>query len=346
MARLARAELFEASEVAVIHVLNRCVRRCFLLGDDPVSGKNFDHRKEWLENRLHRMAASFGIDLLCYSILSNHFHLVLRSRPDVVETWDATEVARRWCLLCPKRKDSMGQPEEPNDFELNMIRNDPKRLKEIRSRLSDISWWMRLLTQPFAAWANKCEGETGRFFQGRFHAIRLCDESAILACAAYVDLNPIRAALAEALEKSDHTSVQRRIESLESTTRVKPDRHLAPLTIDELRDSIGPIPSQTYYRASDKGFLSMSIEDYLKLLDWTARQIIPGKSGYTSEKVPPILDRLGLPKKDWCLLVKDFGRLFYLVAGLPSTIASQRSKRSERRFHSPRALTEIASLSG
>ena len=56
--------------------------------NDPVSGKNYDHRKQWLEDRLKRFAASFGIDLLCFSILSNHFHLVLRSRPDVVATWD------------------------------------------------------------------------------------------------------------------------------------------------------------------------------------------------------------------------------------------------------------------
>ena len=40
MARLARAEVFAADEVAIVHVMNRTVRRCFLLGDDPVTGKN------------------------------------------------------------------------------------------------------------------------------------------------------------------------------------------------------------------------------------------------------------------------------------------------------------------
>ena len=62
----------------------RVVRRCFLLGNDPVTGKNYDHRKVWIEQQLQRLAANFGIDLLCFSILSNHFHLILRSRPDVV----------------------------------------------------------------------------------------------------------------------------------------------------------------------------------------------------------------------------------------------------------------------
>ena len=104
MARLARAEVFDPSEVAVMHICARVVRRCFLFGVDPVTGINHDHRKVWIEEQLKLLAANFGIDLLAMAILSNHFHLILRSRPDVVETWNDTEVARRWLMLCPKRK--------------------------------------------------------------------------------------------------------------------------------------------------------------------------------------------------------------------------------------------------
>ena len=63
----------------------------FLMGDDQISGKNFDHRKIWIEETLQQFAANFGIDLLCFAILSNHFHLILRSRPDVVATWMTTK---------------------------------------------------------------------------------------------------------------------------------------------------------------------------------------------------------------------------------------------------------------
>ncbi|MEI7460278.1 MAG: hypothetical protein WCK15_12780, partial [Pirellula sp.] len=71
---------------------------------------------------------------------------------------------------------------------------------------------MRLLCQYIAFRANGEEGEgLGRFWQSRFKAVRILDEESLLACAAYVDLNPIRAALAETLEASDYTSVQRRI---------------------------------------------------------------------------------------------------------------------------------------
>ena len=79
--RLSRAEIFAPEEILAVHAMARTVRRCYLMGDDPVSGKNFDHRKRWIEDKLHLLAASFGIDLLAFSCLSNHFHLVLRSRP-------------------------------------------------------------------------------------------------------------------------------------------------------------------------------------------------------------------------------------------------------------------------
>jgi hypothetical protein len=51
MARMARAEAFAPDEVAVVHVMSRVVPRCYLLGDDPVSGKIYDHRKVMIENQ-------------------------------------------------------------------------------------------------------------------------------------------------------------------------------------------------------------------------------------------------------------------------------------------------------
>ncbi|MEM7476759.1 MAG: hypothetical protein AAF483_17385 [Planctomycetota bacterium] len=72
MAKLARAELFSSDEVACVHVMNRAVRRAYLMGDDPVSGKNFDHRRKWMEDRLKHFAANFGMDLLAHAILPNH----------------------------------------------------------------------------------------------------------------------------------------------------------------------------------------------------------------------------------------------------------------------------------
>ena len=117
-----------------------------------------------------------------------------------------------------------------------------------------------------------------------------------LCTSAYVDLNPIRAALAQTLETSDFTSVQRRIEALVQTGVVErelsqePAGHsascedssseerdlasassqaespsfLSPLEINERNDEVGPCASQTGQRCSDKGFLSMSLANYLE----------------------------------------------------------------------------------
>ena len=331
MARLARAEVFAADEVAIVHVMNRVVRRCFLLGDDPVTGKNYDHRKQWIDDQLVQQAKYFGLDLLCQAIMSNHFHLVLRSRPDVVAEWDDAEVARRWLMLCPAARDEHRQPIAPTEFELNQIRNNKEKLAEIRRRLSDISWWMRLLSQNIAQRANQDDGDVGKFWQARYRAVRLLDETAMLACAAYVDLNPIRAAMAETIEDSDYTSAQKRAGDLrsrgsadgirvsgkagqEDNPRLAPGgsrgrrsaRHLTPVDLKERTAKPGPDVHKGGCRCSNKGFLPISTVQYLELLDWTARQVVQGKTGATPKHVPPLMQRLGLSEETWCSLVKDF----------------------------------------
>lgn len=348
MSRLARAELFHPAEVAVVHCLNRCVRRCFLCGDDPLTGRNFDHRKQWLELRLAFLAGQFGIDVLGYSILSNHFHLVLRNRPDIVATWSDTEVATRWLALCPFRKTAAGEPAPPTAAELDTIRHVPARLAEIRSRLSDISWFMRMIAEPIARRANQEDETNGRFWQGRFKAVRLCDEAAILACTVYVDLNPIRAGLARTPETSRFTSVRRRIESLRQRANppetvlgktvspaLRPDAWLAPVPLEEARTPPGPQPSRTGRRASDKGFLPLSLEEYLTLVDWTGRQIVRGKCGAIPAHLPPLLERTGIAASNWLPLVTHFGRLFHRVAGAPHSV--ERLTTTAHRLHRGRA---------
>jgi hypothetical protein len=121
--------------------------------------------------------------------------------------------------------------------------------------------------------------------------------------------------MAETLESSQYTSVQRRIQALEQAASSPAsqgksvDSFLSPLTIDEQNDSIGACANQTRQRCSDKGFLSMSIVDYLELLDASARLVRPDKTGYTPGDVAPIFQRLNLDPDNWKMQIKDFGRI-------------------------------------
>ncbi len=362
MGRKPRREVVDPTKVQVFHVLNRTVRRCWLFGNDPLTGKNYDHRKEWIEELLRHFAQFFGIDLLVFSILSNHYHLMLRSRPDVVATWDDTEVARRWLMICPIRKNKDGTPCEPTEKELDSIRNCKEVVEEIRTRLSDISWWMRLLDQRIARRCNDEDEAKGRFFEDRFKAIPLIDEQAIAACAVYIDLNLIRAAIAETVELSDHTSGQLRAQALKAKhLQAKAletsdsdcsqdsnaeaccpvDAFLSPVCVSAVSSDPGPMPSRSGLRCSDKGFLEMSESDYLQLLDWTARQTVHGKCGKTSEDQPPILKRLGLEPTVWLKMVSDFGKLFPMIAGLPHHVSEARSLKQGRRYRIPPSLKEL-----
>ena len=112
------------------------------------------------------------------------------------------------------------------------------------------------------------------------------------------------------------------------------------MEIDELSDELGPRPSDSGTRASDKGFLNMSTAAYIELLDWTARQLAPGKHGATPENSPPILERLKIEPNVWCELVSNFGQLFNLVAGRPQHVDAHRS-RTQRQFPMRQAAREL-----
>ena len=376
MARLARGEYIHPDEIQTIHAVSRIVRRSLLCGFDPYTGKSYEYRRDWIRKRIEFLASVFGIDCLTYAVMSNHLHIILRSRPDVVKTWSDEEVAVRWLRLFPKsrkKKDSDEIP-EPTEPQINEIINNPDRLAEIRRRLSDVSWWMRCTAEDIARRANKEDECTGRFWEGRFKAQLLLDEASLLACAAYVDLNPVRAAMAKSLDKSTFTGICDRVDDLKETitngsasSSLKSDRSsgqkkgrqnwkksrpksthrwersrkrrksgwLSPIEIREKSDPTGPDVDKSGRRASKKGFLPISLVRYLELLEWTGRQIASGKKGTIPADSKPILDQLGLASSTWCELVKSFGRLFHRAVGKSEHLQEEAERRGQKRLRAP-----------
>ena len=275
-------------------------------------------------------------------MLSNHLHVVVRTRPDIVKAWSDDEVALRWWRLFPQRRNKNGSPAEPTEFELNAIRNDTSGLKEKRRRLKDISWFMRCLAEPIARRGNKDDRVSGRFWEGRFRAQILLDETAIAACMAYVDLNPIRAGVAATPETSDFTSVKERIEDRATAAEVSTAdaqdvrvEHgekagwLAPIALDPPRKKVRE--KITTRRASNKGCLSMTLNQYLQLLDWTGRQIRKDKVGVIPKECAPILERLECSAETWVDFVRNFRKRFRNEAGLaPSRNAFRATRRESR----------------
>ena len=196
MGRMSRGESCPEDETNVVHCINRCVRRGFLCGEDSLTGTSYEHRREWIRQRFEFLAEHMGVEVLGFAILSNHFHIVLRNRPDVVGDWSDKEIARRWWNLCPGRRSEDKSAAEPTELELNVLTGDKERLAELRSRLSSVSWFMRFVAENIAKRANEEDDVSGRFWEGRFKCQPLLDDAAILACMQYVDLNPIRAGIA------------------------------------------------------------------------------------------------------------------------------------------------------
>ena len=201
-----------------VHLGARCVRQAYICGFDSLTGKDFSHRRTWIEQRLLFLASVFSVEIFGYSILDNHYHLLANFLPTSAKQWSNEEVARRWLRLYPKKC-----PEAAEEFIQNTASN-LERTEELRNRLSSSPYFMKELNQYIARLANHEDGVSGAFWSGRYFSKALRTEEDIVTCLAYVDLNPVRAGMVSDPESpNQQTSLIRRLEELEALRSQRSD---------------------------------------------------------------------------------------------------------------------------
>ncbi len=340
-----RAEVFDPDEVGVYHCWNRCVRRARLCGIDSYSGKNYNYRRRWIKKRLKLLCKFFAIEVGFYALMSNHWHLVLRNRPDIVETWSDEEVIRRCLIINQMAKRIEGDCKEPSKAEIQIALNDPEMIAEYRRRLSHISHFVASISEYLSRRINKDDQLSGTLWEGRYSCRRIEDEAGLLATAIYVDLNQIRTGEASLPEESNFTSIGDRINAFQTQLAIcnydceaasqprdekRRDNWLAELTLDDdpENQSSNEMKSVTGDRASDKGLLSIPLANYIELLEETGRQVVAGKAAIPMN-ISPILERLKIRPEHWIESISEFQKLFGKSIGCQKLLI-KRAKKNNR----------------
>jgi len=200
------------------------------------------------------------------------------------------EIIRRWKTLWNWRN--------PEKTPLLPSSVPAETLKLWRERLGDVSWFMRMLNEPLARIANAEDGCKGHFWESRFKSLPLLDDAAVIACMAYVDLNPIKAGVAESVEESDFTSIQARAHSV--------------LVNSSRSDAVGPVFEKELCELNGSNDrLGITALSYVDLIHRTAERLRSGATCYPHA----VLGKLGISATGWMQSATCFTSLFRTAAG-------------------------------
>ncbi|NRA54167.1 MAG: transposase [Gammaproteobacteria bacterium] len=311
----ARNSQIDLDSTSYYHVINRCIKRSFLCGKDRYSGKNYEHRRQWLIDRIKKLATIYSIDIAAYAIMSNHYHLVLHVDKKLADSWTMDQVIERWYRLF---KGNLLV-----DNYLNGDKLSPAHLQAVidvsqvwRKRLHDISWFMKCLNEYIARASNKEDKCSGKFWEGRFKSQALLDEVALLSCMAYVDLNPIRAGVCDTLRTSEFTSIRERIIQYHSHQQHRKSNNT------DVKVQAQPPSLLPFANSGGINDIPFKLDDYLELVSWSGRHVDPNKLGSIAGSEPIILNKLGIEQDTWLETIKNFRRKYGSFAGSANNLRS------------------------
>ena len=159
----ARSILAPPGSPGTYHCVSRCVRRAWLCGEDRDGGRSYEHRRQWVEDRIGELADIFAVAVWGFAVMSNHLHVVVQFVPEAAAKWSADEVAIRWLRLYRLQDQDAAKCTEA-------LAGNVERIKVLRQRLSGLSWFMRCLAEPIARRANREDSCKGQFMSmdGRY----------------------------------------------------------------------------------------------------------------------------------------------------------------------------------
>jgi REP element-mobilizing transposase RayT len=188
MARPKRLKLKD--EEGFFHIMSRTVGQEFYLGDVE---------KEKLFNIIKYYSGFYFVKPIGLTIMSNHFHLLIKSEPESYYSDD--QVKQRIEKYLDKDKDKKkkkkkkDKEEEGEEVEEGEEEEEISyhKLQRIKNQMGDISEYVRAIKQTFSRWYNKMNNRTGYFWGDRFKSVLIEKGEALINCLAYIDLNPVRA---------------------------------------------------------------------------------------------------------------------------------------------------------
>lgn len=335
---VARKDLVDPDRSECHHLVSRCVRRAFLCGDAG------EHRRDWIAIATEQASRCFALEVLGFAIMSNHMHLVVKTQPRWAERWSEREIAERWAALYPLRGVD-GEDEQWPPEQIEALAANGARCAVLRDRLSSLSWMMKLIKERIAKRANREDGCRGHFWEQRFHSSKLADQAALLSCLVYIDLNPIRAKMADRPESSDYTSVRERIcarqQHLQAAGLIPDPASREDAVAPALRAILDGGPEHGLWIAPIAHCVvghpdaadaprPISLDDYLELVDTTGRIIRGDKRGHIPAHLLPILQRLDLDVDAWLALMRSHGRFIGTAIGHYAARAAEATRRGLR----------------
>lgn len=195
--------------------------------------------------------------------------------------------------------------------------------------------FMKCLNEPIARMANKEDGCTGHFWEARFKSQALLTEEALLSAMAYVDLNPVRACMADTPENSEFTSIKERIDpQFNLAAAIEQKIHGESLRYFDL--PLKPLVKfEGDLKLEAQPGIIFKAEDYLQLVDMTGRIIRSDKRGMINAALPPILERLNLDIDAWLIRTQSFERHYhrlYSKHAIRNRAAQKPSQKTSRLF--------------